>query len=99
MILLKAVSRRSIIWLNVSASRCSSSPVLRRASRIDKRCSLIDRAVLVIASTGASALRLIQYPPRLARTSTMGMDKTSKIGRASCREREEIGGVEEARKE
>src|SRR5437870_9725813 len=32
-------------------------PVLRIASRLDKLCSLIDRAVLIMVSTGASALR------------------------------------------
>ena len=31
---------------------------------------------VIMESTGASALRLIKYPPRLARTSTAGMDKT-----------------------
>jgi len=41
----------------LAAFEIHNPPVLRIASRLDKLCSLIDRAVLIMVSTGASAVR------------------------------------------
>src|SRR5437867_8647362 len=57
-ILLLLVSKSDFLVADeLAAFEIHNPPVLRIASRLDKLCSLIDRAVLIMVSTGASALR------------------------------------------
>src|SRR5207249_11153638 len=57
-ILLLLVSKSDFLVADeLAAFEIHNPPVLRIASRLDKLCSLIDRAVLIMVSTGASAVR------------------------------------------
>ena len=68
----KASSMRSSISFNVSDRRCSSSPVFSFSSRLLSVVPVMDRAVRTSASTGDNALRLSQYPPPAATSSSIG---------------------------
>ena len=72
-----AASRRSSMLFQVSESRASSSPAAGTSKRCDRFSMPMDCAARVIASTGWSARRLIQYPPSEPISSTNGVAHSS----------------------